>query len=108
MRAGDLRNRIELQGKTVATSSRGAEVIAWTCLAVLWASVEPMTGREFMEQKQEQGEINLRIRIRYRPDTKPAMRVKWGDRVFDIQSVTNTGERQRETVLFVREVVKYA
>jgi len=108
MRGGDLRNRIKLQQKTVARSQRGAEVVAWTDVITVWAAVEPSTGREAMDQKQEQAEINHRIRIRYRPEVVPAWRIQWGARTFDIQSVTHTNSRQRETVIMAREVVAYA
>jgi SPP1 family predicted phage head-tail adaptor len=108
MRAGDLRNRVELQEKQVTKSARGAELVTWTTVAHLWAAIDPLSGRESLDGKQEQSEIIHRMRIRYRPETVAVNRIKWGARLFDIQAVTHTQERRRETVLTLREVVIYA
>lgn len=106
MRAGRLRHRVVLQEKgTVSQNEFGAEVITWTAVATVWASVEPLRGREFIQAKQEQAAIDTRIRLRHRDGITPVMRAVWNGRVYDILSVIRPEERQREIHLMCREVL---
>lgn len=105
MRAGQLRERVTIQQKSVARDAYGAEVITWLELDTVWGSVEPLTGAEFHEQTAERSTINTRIRIRHRTDVEPEMRAVWGSRVYDIHSVINPHSDRREVVLMCLETV---
>ncbi|MFO7537614.1 MAG: phage head closure protein [Chloroflexota bacterium] len=108
MRAGRMRHRLAIQAKAAAPDAYGQEVIDWQDVAIVWGSVEPISGRELVELRQELGEVTTRIRLRYRRDRlTPEMRIYWSvhDIYYDIASVTNTGERNRETVIIAQEVV---
>lgn len=52
MEAGKLRDRIELQRASVAIDSHGDQVKTWATLATVWGSVEPLSGREFLQASQ--------------------------------------------------------
>lgn len=103
MEAGSLRNRVVIQSKSATQDAFGGETITWSTHATRWASIEPLTGREYLEARQEQAEINLRIRLRYLSTAQPEWRVTWDSRTFEIVSVIHTDERDRETVLMCRE-----
>jgi len=105
MRAGDLRHRITLQQKTETRDSFGAVIETWNDVATLYASIEPLRGKEFFDAQQVNAEVTIRIRIRYRSGVTPNMRVLFGTRTFDIQSVINVDERNREMILMCREVI---
>lgn len=105
MNAGSLRYSIKIQQKNVTRDSFGAETIAWTDVATVWAAIEPLQGREFFNAQQVNAEVTTRIRVRYRSGVTPAMRMLLGSRVFDIQSVINLDERNRELHLMCKEVV---
>ncbi len=105
MRIGELRQRITLQQKTVTRDSYGAEVISWTDVATVYAFVQPLQGREFFESQRINAEITAKITIRFRAGIRPFDRIKYGDRLFDIQSVINPDERRRELQLMVKEVI---
>ena len=51
----------------------------------------------------EQRNDEFRIIIRYLSGIVPKMRVKYGSRIFDILSVINVSERNRELQLMCRE-----
>ena len=106
MRAGTMRHKVVIQ-QNVPTEkdSYGAEVDNWTDYATVWASIEPARGREFWESQQVNAEVTGRIRIRYLGGITPKMRVKHGNRIFDIVSVINPEERNRELQLMVKESV---
>lgn len=99
MRAGALDQRIELQELVEGFDDFGQPINEWqTCLSA-WAAVEPLTGREYLAAMQNTSETTMRVRLRYRPGVKPAMRVKHGALLYGIQSVIDVRSTGRELVL---------
>ena len=78
---------------------------AWETFATVWASIEPLIGREYFAQEREQATVSHKIRMRHFPGITHKMRVAWESRLFEIESVLNVGERNREIVLMCRECV---
>lgn len=105
MRAGELRHRVTIQQKTTTQDTYGAPVETWAALATVWANVEALSGREFFDSQQTVAQADHRITIRYRSDVKPAMRVIYGTRTFDIQAVLDKEGRKRALELLCKEVV---
>lgn len=75
----------------------------WEDVATIWASVEPISGREYIMLQNTNSELTLRIKMRYRPGITSAMRVKYGERTFNIQSVIDYKELHREMHLMCIE-----
>lgn len=105
VRAGRLRHRVTLQSATTSQDAYGAPVETWSDQATVWAAVEPLSGREFFTVQAERAELSHRIRIRHRADVTPSWRVSYDSRTFDIETVVNVMERDRELHLMCREVV---
>ncbi len=105
MRAGQLRHRVTIQQKSVTQNGYGEEVITWQDVATVWAAIEPLQGREYLEGKQVQAEVTTRIRIRYRSGIQPEMRVTWGSHAYDVQAVIEPESRKKELVLMCREIL---
>jgi SPP1 family predicted phage head-tail adaptor len=106
MRAGKLRHRVTIQEDQGTTQdSLGQEIEDWQDVATVWAAVEPLQGREFLEAKQLQAEVTTRIRIRYRSGIEPEMRVVWGSHTYDVVSVVELESRRQEIELMCREVL---
>ena len=105
MEAGKLRNLVQLQRATVTTDSHGDQVKAWSTLAEVWASIEPLSGREFLQASQVTSDVTVRIRLRGRSDLSltPKDRVTFGARTFDIRHVIDWGGRGVETQLMCTE-----
>ena len=103
MEAGSLRKRITIQKKSVAKNSYGEEVITWVTHCQAWAQIEPLSGREFLEARQIQAEGMVRFTLRYQDGIVPEMRVLFGTRTFNIQSVIHVEERGREIQLMCVE-----
>ena len=104
MRAGKLRHRIVIEEKSVTRTDSGAETVSWTEYDTLWASVEPLSGREMEMAKQIHDEISVRVWIRHRSGVVPEMRISWDSRTFDIVSVINTAGRDIKMQLMCREI----
>ena len=101
--SGRLRNRITIQQYETAKNTYGEDIKTWSDYHECWASVEPLTGREYFDSQQVVPETQSRIVMRYKTGIAPTMRVKWGDRYYSISSVLNIGERDRRTELIVYE-----
>lgn len=106
MNPGKLRHRVTLQEYVEVVDKYGTPIDqgCWEDVAIVWASVEPIQGREYIQLQNTQSELTTRIRIRYRSGVKPAMQVLYGTRVFDIQSVIDPEERHIELQLLCKEV----
>lgn len=104
MQIGTLRHRITLQSYTAAPDSYGDPIKAWSDLADVWAAVEPLTGREYFQAQQTHAEVTYRVRIRYRGDVVPTMRIAYTGKTLEILAVIDVGERRREMHLMCRDL----
>jgi SPP1 family predicted phage head-tail adaptor len=102
MRAGRLRHRITLQ-RLVAGSPQqkpsGEPDVAWADYLSVWASVEPVTGREPFLAQAHLSEVTTKIRMRYRSGLDAAMRVVFGQGIYNIHAILNFEERNIELQL---------
>lgn len=104
MEAGKLRHRITIQSATQTTNGFGEVTKTWATFATVWAAVEPLTGREYMQARQAEASVTTKIRIRERSGVTERMRVSWGAHVFDIDAVLADPTNAREMVLMCSEV----
>jgi SPP1 family predicted phage head-tail adaptor len=74
MNAGSLRYRLTIQAidKTPTTAGETADV--WSDIATVWASIDPLDGRELWIAKQQQATETHKITMRYRDDITAEMR----------------------------------
>ena len=101
-----MRQQVTIQAYRKSRDSYGAEVETWIDLHTgVWASIEPLIGREYMAAKQLTAEVSHKIRIRYIAGLLPTMRIAWGDREFEIISIINVAERNKEIVIMATEDV---
>lgn len=103
MKIGKLRHRITIQEYTETRDSFGAEIKNWTDKAFVYASVTPVSGREYYAASQVHSEVTAKVLIRYLPGIESTMRVLFDGRVFEILSVINTEEKNTELVLMCKE-----
>lgn len=107
MITGRMRRRVTIQEKTVTRGSTGEELVTWSTVATVWAAVEPLNGREYLESRQTQANVDTRVTIRYRSGMEPTMRLLTSDsRILHIESVIHKNERFRELVIMCREEVE--
>jgi SPP1 family predicted phage head-tail adaptor len=105
MRAGPMRHRITIESPIETQGSDGSIIQTWDVFMTAWASIEPLAGREYFAAEREQADISHRIRMRFAGGITHKMRVSIGSRMFEIESVINIGERNRELILMCREAI---
>lgn len=99
MQAGRLRHRVTLQQGTETLGAAGDVSRTWTDVATVWGEVRPMSGREREIAGQLQSEETHTVRIRYRADVTPQMRLSWGGGTLHVVSVSADWTNARELVL---------
>lgn len=103
MEAGKLRNRITIEQRSATQDSFGQPIDSWTTYATVWASLRPLSGREFITANALSESTNYEIIIRYKAGVTPQMRAKFGVRYFDIQAVLNDRELNKQLTLLCIE-----
>lgn len=105
VRAGVLRHRVTIQTPETGQDDWGQPVEGWTdVLTDLPAEVRDIRGREFWQQQQAPGgDVNTRVRIRYRDDLTRQMRVLHLGRVLAIEAIIDPDGRMAELHLMCRE-----
>ena len=99
LRAGQLRERITFQSKTLAPNQYHEQQETWTDLCSVNASVVPESAREAVAAQRLETQQGLNITVRYRDDITVKNRIKHiqsgSTRFYDVVSVTNRGLRNR-------------
>jgi len=111
VQAGKLRERVTIQRETVTRDSFGAEVNPWKDVATVWASVRARTiqstGETFVATAdQVLATISHTVRIRQRAGLSPKMRLLWGNRVLQIEAISDPTGRKAEMLLQCQEIVE--
>lgn len=93
LEAGKLRHRIKLQAPGISQDPLTGEMVkGWTDVASLWASVEPLSARDFIASQANQSQITARIVIRYRAGIDSTMRIVHRGKIYNIQGVLADAE----------------
>src|SRR5690554_3243133 len=86
--AGRLRHRVMLQRQEETRDPEsGAVTVNWVDVDPLWASVEPLSAREFIAAQATQSKVSARITIRYRDDVTAKDRMSYHGKVYNIEGV---------------------
>jgi len=103
--AGDLDRRVDLV--SIAETRVKGVVTAkteTTYAAGVYASVQPISGREFFASQQVNSQVTWRVTIRYRTDVAAQHRVVYGTRTFEIVFVQPDEGRKESLTLMCREM----
>lgn len=76
----------------------------WEDAFTVRVGIFPISGREALTEEVRRGEISHRIQLRYREGIDNRMRIKFGDRIFEIISPPiNSKELNHELYLICKE-----
>jgi len=94
MRAGLLRDYVEIQRNSPTQGNSGELIDSWATLAYAWVYIRASSGEEAITTHQ--------IRMRYR-DITHTDRIVFGSRVFDIVNVLDKDGMKRDLIIEARE-----
>ena len=88
MRSGKLRHRVTIQRyeKGAQDPVTGDITSEWVDLGTVWASVEPLSVREFIQSSATQSQVTTRITMRKR-DIRAADRILHRGQIFNVTGV---------------------
>ena len=87
MRAGRMSERVTLQALTAGQDEYGAPSTVWLDVATVSASVDDLTGREYVAAGGTQNAVTTKITIRYREGVVATMRAIADGVVYTIEAV---------------------
>ena len=96
--AGKLRHRVTLEEKQTVVNSFGESQDEWVHVANVWAAIEPLSAREYVQAEAMQSNVAARITIRWRPDLKASMRIVHGDTIYNPAGILADLDSGREYV----------
>lgn len=106
MDVGKLRHRVRLQRPGGSKDAFAGRVTSWTDVAVVWACVEPLTGRDAVIAAQRQASTSHKVTVRYSLSTAVIAadwRVLYDGRVLVVDNIINVEERNEVLELFCIE-----
>lgn len=97
IQAGKLRHRVSLQERqTTRDPDTGDVLSAWVEVALLWASVEALSARDFIAAGVNQSKVVARIVIRFRENINASMRIVHGAKLYNIEGILPDKDSGRE------------
>lgn len=91
-----LRHLVTIEYRVEEQDSHGEIQIEWKELAKVWASIEPLSVRDFISAQSEQSKLIARITILYRSDIDSTMRIVNGENIYKIEGILPDKESGRE------------
>lgn len=99
------RHYVAVQRLSSSKDEVGQIVEAWADVSYQWVNIMPLSSREYFNASGERATLTHKIFMWYGPDISTADRLKYGERVFDIDGIVNIREENKELELVCREVV---
>lgn len=88
--SGKLRHRVKIEQQVTYRDSDGVSQTEWVNVDTVWAAVEPLSAREFIQSGQSQSSVAARITIRSRA-ISASMRLvhetRYGEQIYNIAGV---------------------
>lgn len=86
--AGKLRHIIKIQQNQEVQLDDGSMQTQWVDVySKTYASIEPLSAREFLASATQEMQVSARITVRYKPNIVAKMRILHGATVYNIEGV---------------------
>jgi len=105
MRAGSLDKKVIIEKQSEGSDDFGEVTNTWESYASTYVSILPLRGREYFSSKGVKSEVSHKIELRYMDGIDSSMRIVYGARVFEIESVINIREKNKTLEIMATEVV---
>lgn len=96
---------IEQPVESVEPDSRGDEQLTFETFKTVYASIEPLAGRELQYAQQMHGAVSHKIMMRYTSGITKRMRIRWRSRLFNLAPTLNLEETDVELTMYATEAV---
>lgn len=96
---GKMRHRLIIERPSEVQGPSGQPIDAWVLFAERWAQVEAFHGLESDAPQQLVARVHTIWRVRFLAGVDPTMRVRHGDKVYDILAAVDPNGLRVELVL---------
>lgn len=96
---GEYRQKLIYQEVVKSRNTVGQLVETWTDVAVVWARVRPLSGREVFYARQVSSLATHEVTCRYRPGIKTTGRFVFSGRALNITGVLDSDSRRIELTI---------
>ena len=106
MRAGNLRHTISIQEETETPDGQGGFSLSWDDVSgmdAVPAAIWPLSAKESLDAMKLELQVTHKVRIRYRSGITAKNRIKFGTRIFNIISLINFEERNKQLDMLALE-----
>ncbi|MGJ0336332.1 phage head closure protein [Aliarcobacter cryaerophilus] len=104
MRAGRLRQIIQIQRFIELVDDFGGIIQDWKTILTARAEIKPITAKEIFASNVVISEVTHKITIRYEVDILPKDRIIYNERVFDITGAINLDENNTVVEILAKEI----
>ncbi|CEG26008.1 phage head closure protein [Bacillus sp. B-jedd] len=105
MNPGELRHIVTFQRKSEGQDSYGEGSDDWVNVLKTRVAIYPISGKEFFAAEKVNSEVTHKVNLRYIPGITSDMRMKLGERVFELISPPiNFQEKNIELQLLCKEI----
>lgn len=104
MKSAALRNLVTFERRSATENDFGEQTDVWTEITRDWASIEPISGREFFAAQQTQSDITTRIICRYSSALAAVTakdRIVYNSTVYDIRHPPINKEMRNRELQFM-------
>lgn len=101
--AGRLRTELKLEELKTDADGIGGYTETWQEIALIWGEVRAVTSSSRFLAQRWHPETTHRITIRFDNAVKAGMRLRKGNRIFQIDAIQDADETRRYQICFVRE-----
>lgn len=106
MNPGELNKKIAFQKLETSQNSYGELTEQWVDVCTVWASIKPISAKEYYAAETVSSEVTHNVKIRYRQGLSSDMRILYNIRIFEIISPPiNLNEKNFELLFKCKEVV---
>lgn len=105
MPARGRRHLITIETPTTTPDAAGQLIATWRGIHNVYAEIQPIAGSERIRAGENIGALTHRVRLPYIEGVNRTMRLRFGERIFHINSLTVPDERRRQMDLLCEELV---
>lgn len=105
MEIGKLNRRVEILQFHKDRDEFGGEVGEWKAVKKVWASINPVSGSEFLQAQQVSAETVTRITMRYLPWLTVLHRIRYGEKLYEIIGEIDADTAHTTTIINCKEKV---
>lgn len=103
MNIGQLKHRIIFKERQVTQNSYGEE-LTWVTINTVWASAEPILGKEYFSAERINTNVQIKFRCRFFTGLNETLRINFKGVDYDIIDAINIKVIDRDALIYAKRV----